>query len=33
MSVTDEGARRLPEPEVGAVVEAVVAERMTNPGG
>jgi proteasome beta subunit len=33
MSVTDEGARRLPEPEVGAVVEAIVAERMTNPGG
>ena len=33
MSVTDEGARRLPEPEVGAVVETVVAERMTNPGG
>ncbi len=33
MSVTDEGARRLPEPDVGAVVEAVVAERMQNPGG
>ena len=33
MSVTDEGARRLPEPEVGAVVEAIVAERMQNPGG
>ncbi|CAN5257173.1 proteasome subunit beta [soil metagenome] len=33
MSVTDEGARRLPDDEVGAVVEAVVAERMTNPGG
>jgi proteasome beta subunit len=33
MSVTDEGARRLPEPEVGEVVQAVVAERMTNPGG
>ncbi len=33
MSVTDEGARRLPDDEVGAVVQAVVAERMTNPGG
>jgi proteasome beta subunit len=33
MSVTDEGARRLPEPEVGTVVETVVAERMQNPGG
>ncbi len=33
MSVTDEGARRLPDDEVGAVVEAVVAERMINPGG
>ncbi len=33
MSVTDEGARRLPDDEVGAVVETVVAERMTNPGG
>ena len=33
MSVDDEGARRLPEPEVGAVVETVVAERMQNPGG
>lgn len=33
MSVTDEGARRLPEPDVGAVVEAIVAERMQNPGG
>jgi proteasome beta subunit len=33
MSVTDEGSRRLPDDEVGAVVEAVVAERMTNPGG
>ncbi len=33
MSVTEEGARRLPEPEVGEVVEAVVAERMSNPGG
>ncbi len=33
MSVTEEGARKLPEPEVGEVVEAVVAERMSNPGG
>jgi len=33
MSVTDEGARRLPDDEVGAVVQTVVAERMTNPGG
>jgi proteasome beta subunit len=33
MSVTDEGVRRLPDDEVGAVVQAVVDERMTNPGG
>jgi len=33
MSVTDEGARRLADPEVGAVVQTVVDERMTNPGG
>lgn len=33
MSVTDEGARRLPEGEVGEVVQAVVDERMSNPGG
>ncbi|MBW3640266.1 MAG: proteasome subunit beta [Actinobacteria bacterium] len=33
MSVTDAGARRLPEDEVGAVVATVVGERMTNPGG
>jgi len=33
MSVTDEGLRRLPDDEVGAVVDAVVAERMINPGG
>lgn len=33
MSVTDAGARRLPEDEVGAVVQAVVTERMANPGG
>ncbi len=32
-SVTDEGFRRLPEDEVGAVVRAVVDDRMTNPGG
>ncbi len=33
MSVTDAGARRLPDAEVGAVVQTVVAERMANPGG
>ena len=33
MSVTDEGTRRLPDEEVGAVVQTVVDERMTNPGG
>jgi proteasome beta subunit len=33
MSVTDEGVRRLAEEEVGAVVETVVEERMTRPGG
>jgi len=33
MTVTDEGARRIPEAEVGQVVEGVVAERMHNPGG
>jgi proteasome beta subunit len=33
MSVTDEGVRRLPGEEVGAVVQTVVDERMTNPGG
>jgi hypothetical protein len=33
MSVTDEGSRRLPDDEVGAVVQTVVDERMTNPGG
>lgn len=32
-TVTEEGFRRLPEGEVGDVVEAVVAGRMTNPGG
>lgn len=33
MSVTDEGTRRLPDEEVGAVVLTVVDERMSNPGG
>ncbi len=33
MTVTDEGVRRLPEDEVGAVVQSVVDARMTNPGG
>ena len=33
LSVTDEGLRRLAEDEVGAVVQAVVDERMSNPGG
>ena len=33
MSVTLDGLRRLPEDEVGAVVETVVADRMANPGG
>ena len=33
MSVTDEGLRRLPDDEVGAVVRGVVDDRMTNPGG
>jgi hypothetical protein len=33
MTVTDEGVRRLPEDEIGAVVQSVVDERMTNPGG
>jgi len=33
MSVSDEGLRRLPDDEVGAVVRAVVADRMGNPGG
>jgi proteasome beta subunit len=32
-AVTAEGFRRFPDAEVGAVVEAVVADRMTNPGG
>jgi proteasome beta subunit len=33
MSVTADGLRRVPEVEVTAVVEAIVAERMTRPGG
>ena len=33
MSVTADGLRRLPQEEVGAVVQAVVDERMVNPGG
>ena len=33
MSVTADGLRRLPEDEVGQVVQAVVDERMVNPGG
>ncbi len=33
MSVTADGLRRLPDTEVEAVVQAVVADRMTNPGG
>jgi proteasome beta subunit len=33
MLVTADGAARLPDDDVGAVAEAVVAERMTNPGG
>nr|WP_322759862.1 proteasome subunit beta [Frankia sp. Cr2] len=32
-SVTADGFRRFTQDEVGAVVEAVVADRMTNPGG
>ncbi len=33
MTVTDEGLRRLPEDEVGSVVQTVVDARMTRPGG
>ncbi len=33
MSVTDSGARRLPDDEVAAVVQAVVEDRMVHPGG
>jgi proteasome beta subunit len=32
-SVTADGFRRFTDDEVGAVVEAIVADRMTNPGG
>nr|WP_200902451.1 proteasome subunit beta [Protofrankia coriariae] len=32
-SVTEDGFRRFTDDEVGAVVEAVVAGRLTNPGG
>jgi proteasome beta subunit len=33
VTVTDEGLRRLPDEEIGAVVRSVVEARMTNPGG
>ena len=33
MSVTADGLRRVPEDEVAAVVETIVAERMVRPGG
>ncbi|MCW2600694.1 MAG: prcB [Frankiales bacterium] len=33
MKVTADGLQRLPEDEVAAVVEAIVAARMLNPGG
>ena len=33
MTVTDEGLRRLPDDEVGGVVQSVVDVRMTRPGG
>ncbi len=33
MTVTDEGLRRLPDDEVGVVVQAVVDDRMSHPGG
>ena len=33
MTVDDEGLRRLPDDEVGAVVQSVVDDRMTRPGG
>ncbi|GAA3204095.1 proteasome subunit beta [Actinocorallia longicatena] len=32
-AITDDGFRRLPEAEVGALAEAVVAARYTSPGG
>jgi hypothetical protein len=31
--VTSDGLRRLPDEEIGAVVQTIVDERMTNPGG
>jgi proteasome beta subunit len=33
LAATDQGVRRLPEDQVAATTEAVVAERMANPGG
>jgi proteasome beta subunit len=33
VSVTSDGFRRLPDEEVGGVVDTVVGARMTNPGG
>ena len=33
ITVTAEGLRRVPEEEVSAVVESIVAERLTRPGG
>jgi proteasome beta subunit len=33
MSVTAEGLRRLPDEEIGVVVQSIVDQRMTNPGG
>ena len=33
LTVSDEGVRRLPDEQVGAVVKSVVDERMTKPGG
>ena len=33
MSVTADGLRKLPDEEIGVVVQSIVDERMTNPGG
>jgi len=33
VTVTDEGYRRLPDEEIGVVVDTVMADRMSNPGG
>jgi len=33
MNVSEEGVRRLPDDEVGAVVAGIVEQRMVNPGG